>query len=287
MDYLELMRGAGLGDVLIPKKEFVKEHERLVALLNQSDIPALRKEARDQQAELAKEGGSGKSNFIARLMAEQKYKHAVPADKGKPYRPARGKNKDPNPTQGAYRKPVMDPEVDETKMSQPIKFNYRKIANKKQLSSGENAGAYGASPFITHHFGLAQSSAKPKENAYQKAARKGFTVVKPKAEAKAPAPLSKGKPKAARNVADPERFGSTSVARNMMKYSPGLLFENKIRELIRPTKGLVRKGESPIRTPAEQQDVDRQLRALVKEMDDNDYDPKRLGIKGFDADKYR
>jgi hypothetical protein len=168
MDYLEMMRGAGLGDVLIPKKEFVKEHERLVKLLNQSDIPALRKEAKDQQAELAKEGGSGKSNFIARLMAEQKYKHRDASERDKPYEQTKT---------GKYRKPVMDPEVDDTKMSQAIKFDYNKIANKKQTPSGTNAEAYGASPFIAYHFGHATIPRKPRETAAQTAARRGFTTA--------------------------------------------------------------------------------------------------------------
>ena len=163
-----MMRGAGLGDVLIPKKEFVKEHERLVKLLNQSDIPALRKEAKDQQAELAKEGGSGKSNFIARLMAEQKYKHRDASERDKPYEQTKT---------GKYRKPVMDPEVDDTKMSQAIKFDYNKIANKKQTPSGTNAEAYGASPFIAYHFGHATIPRKPRESAAQTAARRGFATA--------------------------------------------------------------------------------------------------------------
>ncbi len=187
MNYVDMMESAGLGDVLIPKKEFIKEHERLVALLNQSDIPALRKEARDQQAELEKHGGSNKSNFIARLMAEQKYKHATGADKNLPYRPARGPRKDPNPTKGEYRKPVMDPEVDETEMRAPIKFDYSKLAFKRQDPRGrkkteKDKHEYGASPFIAHHFGNARSEAKKKEDAVQAAARRFFSGKAPKAE---------------------------------------------------------------------------------------------------------
>lgn len=173
MNYVDMMEGAGLGDVLIPKKEFVKEHERLVKLLNQSDIPALRKEAKDQQAELKKEGGSGKSNFIARMMAEAKYKHRDPSEKDKPY---------DQTTTGKYRKPVMDPERDDTKMSQAVKFDYKKIANKNQ--SGSNSEAYGASPFIAHHFGLAQSSGKQKETAAQSAARRKFSGREARVEPK-------------------------------------------------------------------------------------------------------
>jgi hypothetical protein len=176
MDYLELMRGAGLGDVLIPKKEFIREHERLVKLLNQSDLPALRKEAKDQQAELAKEGGSNKSNFIARMMAEDKYKHALPEDRRpRPYRQGR-KNGRPtaNPTKGVYRKPVMDPEEDDTDMRAPIKFNYNKLAHPRQDPDAENKRKYGASPFIAHHFGNAASDAIAREDAVQKRARKFF-----------------------------------------------------------------------------------------------------------------
>ena len=171
MNYVDMMEGAGLGDVLIPKKEFVKEHERLVKLLNQSDIPALRKEAKDQQAELKKEGGSGKSNFIARLMAEQKYKHRDASERDKPYEQTKT---------GKYRKPVMDPEVDDTTMSQAIKFDYDKIANKKQVPSGTNKEAYGASPFIAYHFGHATIPRKPKETAAQTAARRGFSTAEPR-----------------------------------------------------------------------------------------------------------
>lgn len=268
MDYLELMRGAGLGDVLIPKKEFVKEHERLVKLLNQSDIPALRKEAKDQQAELKKEGGSGKSNFIARMMAEAKYKHRDPSEKDKPY--------DQTKT-GKYRKPVMDPERDDTKMSQAVKFDYKKLASKNQ--SGTNKEAYGASPFITHHFGLVQSARKPKETAAQSAARRKFSGREAR-KAEKPEQEPEEEP-------EEDRFTSSSVYRRMMKYNPSLLLENKIKELVRPTKSLVKKGESPIRTPAEQREADRQLRDIVRELDERGYDPKRLGIKNFNPDKYR
>lgn len=175
MDYLQLMEGAGLGDVLIPKKEFIKEHERLVALLNQSDIPALRKEAKEQKAELAKRGGSIKSNFIARLMAEDKYKHRSPSQKDLPYHRSLGK----------YKKPVMDPEEDETTMSQPIKFEYDKIANKNQVPTGLNneGNPYGASPFITYHFGHARMERKPNETREQAEARKEFNSALRRKEA--------------------------------------------------------------------------------------------------------
>jgi len=39
-------------DIIIPQKDFIKEHRHLVTLLNKYDIPALRKEAVDQASEL-------------------------------------------------------------------------------------------------------------------------------------------------------------------------------------------------------------------------------------------
>ena len=166
MDYIELMNGAGLGDVLIPKKEFVKEHERLVALLNQSDIPALRREAKEQKSELARKGGSQRSNFVARMMAEAKYKHRSPNEKFLPYNK---ENKGP----GKYVKDsVMDPDVDmDTMMNRADKFDYNRLATARQSQDGKNkkGNPYGASPFIAYHFGQAQS--KPSESAIQKQSR--------------------------------------------------------------------------------------------------------------------
>jgi hypothetical protein len=167
MAYLDFMKGAGLGDVLIPKEEFIKEHERLVALLNHGNKKSLRKEAKEQKAELETRGGSGKSNFIARMMAETKYKHRNPSDRNKPYDKSLGK----------YKKPVMNPDDDETEMNKPIKFDYNMIANEKQVKSGANEKPYGASPFITKHFGHA-TVPMPKESALQKEARKRFTAMR-------------------------------------------------------------------------------------------------------------
>lgn len=169
MSYLDLMQGAGLGDVLIPKEEFIKEHERLIKLLNSGDKKSLRKEAKEQQAELATRGGSGKSNYIARLMAEAKYKHRKPSEKDKPY----------DKSLGEYKKPVMNPETDETQMNRADVFDYDKIANKNQVQSGKNKAQYGASPFIVSHFGHA-TVPKPKESALQKQARKD-SILKRKA----------------------------------------------------------------------------------------------------------
>jgi hypothetical protein len=169
MNYLQLMNGAGLGDVLIPKKEFIKEHERLVALLNQSDIPALRREAKEQKAELkaelAKKGGSQKSNFIARMMAEAKYKHRSPEEYNEPY------DKETKKPGSYVRGSVMNPAEDETTMNRADEFDYNALATKSQSKKGKNKkNPYGASPFIAYHFGNAQS--KPSESAVQKVQRK-------------------------------------------------------------------------------------------------------------------
>lgn len=153
MDILyQLMSGAGLGDMM--KSQSMLEHERLVDLL----------------------GGSNKSNFIARMMAETKYKHALPVDqRPAPYRPGRKNGrKTANPTKGTYRKPVMDANVDDTDMRQPITFDFNKLAAKRQDPSGVGPKKYGASPFIIHHFGNAASDAKKREDNKQKAARKFF-----------------------------------------------------------------------------------------------------------------
>jgi hypothetical protein len=362
MDYRQLMNGAGLGDVLIPKSEFVKEHERLVALLNQSDIPALRKEAKAQKAELAEKGGSRSSNFIARMMAEAKYKHRSPDEKDLDYSPKLGKY---------VRGSVMDPDKDETKMKRADKFNYNALATKNQTSSStkKKGNPYGASPFISYHFGNAQS--KPRESAIQKAQRNRFrkkrvnvsrvkeedeedeedeeeeeksSQEKRMASIAAYKERKRNNPFPFRGVAilpesqkrkerrdkqsdakrrEEERKRST-MSESMYEHIKGLereqrakkkkekdarklpedikddfrpkafsdgrptgMFVDKIEELLKPRRTFVRKGESSVRTPAEQRDVDRQLARLVKEMDDRGYDPNKLGIKGFNPDKYR
>jgi hypothetical protein len=48
----------GSDNIVIPKKEFVKEHKHLVKLLNKSDIPELKKEAASQAKELEMKGGA-------------------------------------------------------------------------------------------------------------------------------------------------------------------------------------------------------------------------------------
>ena len=54
--YRDHIVGNGKTDIVIPKKEFVKEHKHLVKLLSSSNDPKLKKEAKDQAEELAIKG---------------------------------------------------------------------------------------------------------------------------------------------------------------------------------------------------------------------------------------
>jgi hypothetical protein len=74
-------------------------------------------------------GGRGAPHFfIARMMAENKKKH-----------------------KGQYRYSTTLPYG--SKMNAPAVFEYKKLANQEQTPIGENPREYGASPFITKHFG--------------------------------------------------------------------------------------------------------------------------------------
>ena len=127
-DLLELLQGAGLEHIVLPRKDFIKEHRHLIKLLQKSDDPAFRKEASSQKKELDEmTGGNAKAGFIRRMMWENQHKH-----------------------DGEYKRPVY-PLADDSKMKQPWKFKYHKLANREQ--SGVNQRNYGASPFITRHFG--------------------------------------------------------------------------------------------------------------------------------------
>jgi hypothetical protein len=54
---VSLLNGAGIGDILIPKKDFIKEHKHIVGLLNKYNIPELKAEADKQAEELKAETG--------------------------------------------------------------------------------------------------------------------------------------------------------------------------------------------------------------------------------------
>jgi hypothetical protein len=74
------------------------------------------------------QGGRGQaSGFVMRMMAENKLKH-----------------------KGQYRNPSA-PNDYNSKMKKWVPFNYKKLASKSQ--GGLNESEYGASPFITKHFG--------------------------------------------------------------------------------------------------------------------------------------
>ena len=68
----ELLHGAGLSDIVIPRNKFVKEHRNLIKLLNSSDDPALQKEAKDQSEELKLMGGTHRDDVLRRYKLEDK-----------------------------------------------------------------------------------------------------------------------------------------------------------------------------------------------------------------------
>jgi hypothetical protein len=132
----ELVSGAGLEPILIPRSAFIKEHKKLLSVLKSRDPKQLQREYADQKAEMADQlkGGRGKaSGFIMRMMAENKLKH-----------------------KGQYQNPTA-PLAPESKMNAPVAFDLTQLANPRQAPGGKNRKAYGASPFIMKHFGTAQS----------------------------------------------------------------------------------------------------------------------------------
>lgn len=208
----ELLHGAGLGDIVMPRKAYIKEHRHLVSLLNQYDIPALKKEAADQTKEVkdatgVKIGGMGQaSGFIRRLMAENALKH-----------------------KGQYKKPTY-PLAKGSTMNKPAEFDYRRIANGSQR--GINHTDYGASPFIQRHFGHARSvpferkrgeapptepykkkrkskKEKTEESEQQKAARKAFVV---------PAPADEGKEAEEEEEEDVDEYGKVAMKKYIDQY---------------------------------------------------------------------
>lgn len=129
----------------MPRKAYIKEHRNLVGLLNQYDIPALRKEAADQTREvkeatgvqLGARGGFGKaSGFIRRMMAENALKN-----------------------KGQYKNaPFKEFFHEGSTMSQKVPFKLTKLQNKSQNALGKNPKPYGASPFIMRHFGTIEGA---------------------------------------------------------------------------------------------------------------------------------
>lgn len=98
-----LLTGAGVGDVLIPHKAFVKEHKNLLGVLKRGKRSELDAEYKDQASELASHGGSKQSaGFIRRMLGEVKVVH-----------------------NGEY-KPIKKLSNDST-MNSPRVFNYSKV----------------------------------------------------------------------------------------------------------------------------------------------------------------
>jgi hypothetical protein len=188
----EILHGAGLGDIVMPRKKFIKEHKNLIKLLNSSDDPALRKEAEDQSEELkSMTGGFFNLNAFRSMPRGTKailatavkpvVEGLVPAlgqvaeniipllGKGTPNKEqqslAGGLGKSSGfirrlmaenalKHQGQYRNPTWELHPDST-MSAKAKFEYKKLANPDQR--GINEVEYGASPFIQKHFGHARA----------------------------------------------------------------------------------------------------------------------------------
>ena len=71
----DLLVGAGIGDIIIPRKDFIKEHKNLLGVLKSGKRSALDAEYKDQAKELQEQGGSRNSGFIARMMGEVKQVH--------------------------------------------------------------------------------------------------------------------------------------------------------------------------------------------------------------------
>lgn len=141
---IDILIGAGLQNIVIPRKDFIKEHRHLIGLLRKSDNPSLRREASSQEKELDKVvGGNAKAGFIRRLMAENKKKRT---EEGEDY---------------PYGRPVWRLATDST-MNKPMKFKFSKIANQSQ--NGTNETQYGASPFIIKHFGNVRAEQEEDED---------------------------------------------------------------------------------------------------------------------------
>jgi hypothetical protein len=184
------LHGAGLGDIVIPRKKFVKEHRHLVELLNRYDIPALRKEAADQAEELKLKGGFFNLNAFRGMPSGTKailssavkpvMESLIPAlgqvaetlipliGKGT-HRENKGGNKQSGfirrlmaentvRHQGQYRNPT--DLVPNSTMFHKARFDWKQLANPSQSGvnthKGNNPDNYGASPFILKHFAQAE-----------------------------------------------------------------------------------------------------------------------------------
>jgi len=98
----DLLVGAGIGDIVMPHKQFVKEHKNLLNVLKRGKRSELDAEYADQAKELQAHGGTRNSGFIQRMLGEVKKVH-----------------------KGAYR-PITALAKDST-MSAPRVFSYGKV----------------------------------------------------------------------------------------------------------------------------------------------------------------
>ena len=71
----DLLVGAGIGDILMPRNQFVKEHKNLLGVLKRGKRSELDAEYADQAKELKAHGGTRNSGFIQRMMGEVKQFH--------------------------------------------------------------------------------------------------------------------------------------------------------------------------------------------------------------------
>ena len=68
-DLMDLIRGSGAEDIMMPRADFIKEHKRLIGVLRRGKPAELKSEAADQAAELQQQlsGGRGPSIWVAAL----------------------------------------------------------------------------------------------------------------------------------------------------------------------------------------------------------------------------
>jgi len=130
----DLLVGAGIGDIVMPHKQFVKEHKNLLGVLKRGKRSELDAEYADQAKELASHGGSkASSGFIRRMLGEVKKVH-----------------------KGAY-KPITALAKGST-MNSPRVFNYSKVPKP--------------SPWLQTKFGKAKAPAEAPAKAPEPAVKK-------------------------------------------------------------------------------------------------------------------
>jgi hypothetical protein len=198
-----------LKPVVMPRDDYIDEHRRLVKALESNDPGLLKEELKEQKADLDKavKGGSKEdkryinsktpwslAHLEMKVLREFYNDPTVPpsmktklkeAMKIKPGLKLKGGLKGVSKASGFIRRlmwenknkhkwnygnPTWELPVG-SKMDKRAKFELKKLASEAQ--GGLNKGAYGASPFITHHFsGTRKGKAKTApETAAQKKAR--------------------------------------------------------------------------------------------------------------------